>query len=515
MEEWNKVSEAQQLFHLKTFLESRGYYGLRSQKSGKQLVATLPAQRLVSTWELQGAEEVDQDTFRKIVSEPLTPKLLDSITARVRLELENRGYPCATIQTKGDAATGKVWTKVERGTIKRITQMKREPITGLKTDVLSRYEGFKMGDLFTRDALRLAENRIASEGILQDVHYEVDCEKEGAHLTQKSVAGPPRLFILGIGVNTEKGPSAKVTWSHLRLGERASSIGLTLTGSFKEQRFETVSDWYFSDSLNRFHLSPSLSVSHENENTYERYEGQLRLTPATSWDGQRVALRASFGPTLNLERTISGLGPRNSRFLAFDGKLRITDHGYELYQTSPRSGYEIYLSDASTFHSILSPVTASKLNLRFSYLWNLLDWDPPSIIFGFRGGAAVTVTEENLLNTSVLPSSFRNFLGGSSDLRGFSRLTLPGPEGALTSVYFGTEMRFLSILPWNLQPFLFTDFGKMGKKSFSFDREFYWCPGVGMRWESAIGVFRSTLARGITNGVGQGTTLYLSYGEEF
>lgn len=519
VQEWNKLSESQSLFSLKTFLENRGYFDVVTRNEDGRTLVQVGAQTYVGSWDLQDEGRLDASRFRLIQGQLLTPSLLDSVTDRVRLALENESYGCPVVKTYANAAKQSAWTKVEPVEKKTIYSVNREPVQGMDAGSLRRYDAFTLGGPFNRDNLYLTERRISAEAILQNAHFEIRCSGNQVYLTQKNIAGPPRIFVFGVGVNTEKGPSAKVTWKHLRLGENGSNLALSLTGSFREQRFDAISDYYFSDPLNRFHLNPSLTLTHQNEKAYERYEGQLRLTPATSWDGDTFGLKAFFGPTLNIENKVSGLGKKESKFIAFNTLVQMMQHSYELHENSPQGGLEVDFSTMSTIKSGGSSFGATKVDIHSTELWNLFYLDPPAVIIGVRADLSTVFTEETLAANSNLPSTHRLFLGGSRDLRGFSRISLPDSAGALTAVSASGEVRFVSFLPWKLQPFVFTDFGKVGLKQMQLNDVLYWSPGVGLRWESPIGAFRSTLAKGFISRGGSNTpagwNLYLSYGEEF
>lgn len=511
VKEWQKISEAQSLYHLKIFLGDRGYYQILTKAEGNLTLVLIPPKTRVSEWNLNGTTKVTPSRFRKILGEPITPKLLDSVSDLITLDLQNQGYACPVVRTEAQVDQKTLNTKVETGQIKKIKQVTRQKIEGMDTEALRRYDAFQLDSLFQKDLVRLTEVRVLSDNSLQDSHFEIDCAQDNdVILRQKNLAGPPRLFLVGIGANTEKGPSLKVSWKHLRLGEQASRLAFSLSGSFREQRLDALLDWYFPNPLNRFHLQPGFSLSHRTENSFERYEGELRLTPATSWDNSLLGVQFSFGPTLNFEKTVVGFGPNDAKFMAFFAGLRIKEHRYELYESSPRQGFELNVNDLTAVKDVFSNMSASKVGIRFTYLWNFANWDPPLWIFGLRGAMSSTLTDETV-TSSVLPSSFRHFLGGSGDLRGFSRLSLPGPEGALTATYLSAEIRLSNYLPWSLQPFAFFDIGMLGKKSLQLDGKVYPSPGLGLRWESPIGVFRGTGALGD----GKDLNLYISYGEEF
>ncbi len=519
VKEWQKISDAQSLYHLKIFLSEKGYFKVLTQAAGSKTLVLIHEKTQVTSWELLGSDELPASKFKRILGQTLTPQLLDNITDRITLAFQNRGYGCPIVRTTANSDSGTVVTRVQTGKRMRVQSIEREPVEGIETEVLSRYEAFHLGDWFQKDFLRLTEMRIMNDNILQDSHFEVKCREDGVHLKQKSVAGPPRLFLFGVGLNTEKGPFAKVSWKHSRLGKNASRMGASISGSLNEQRLDLFSDYYFNGKLTRLLLRPSVLVSHETEKNYERYVGELRLTPVTTWDNSWLGAQFSFGPTLNFEKTVVGIGPKDTKFMASFFGLILQSHSFELNESAPRSGFQVNLNALTAIQSVFSRVSASKFTLKFTHLWNVMDWDPHIVVLGLRGAVASTFTNEEIRSSDVLPSSFRHFLGGSKDLRGFGRLELPAPEGALSSVYLSGEARLANTLPWNLQPFTFVDAGMTGPKSTELDNKIYWSPGLGMRWESPIGSFRGTVARRIispeTVVPDSRWNFYFSYGEEF
>ena len=230
-------------------------------------------------------------------------------------------------------------------------------------------------------------------------------------------------------------------------------------------------------------------------------------------------MTATFGPSLTFTRQVRGTGPTHSEFVAFNSQIRMMSHLYELFASAPREGYQVELKTLAAFRGVLSPVDAQRFELRGTYLWNFLNLNPPFLILGVRAGVATTFTPENFATSTVLPSNFRHYLGGSSDLRGFNRLALPGPNGALTSLTASGEARMPDLLPWGFEPLVFVDAGQLGRESLHLDSPTYWNPGLGMRWASPIGAFRVTVAHGFVAGDPASTLpgwrLYLSYGEEF
>jgi outer membrane translocation and assembly module TamA len=174
------------------------------------------------------------------------------------------------------------------------------------------------------------------------------------------------------------------------------------------------------------------------------------------------------------------------------GEFRLTDHYYEFYRSSPREGFDIRAEVNLTEKDVLSSVSGNLFRIGFEKLWNLSNWDPPSIVIGLRGRLGTTLTGENLSDVR-LPTDFRHFLGGSTDMRGFGLRELPGVNGALTAIYFGVESRFLDLLPIGLQPFVFVDGAVFGQEPAALDGPIFYSPGVGIRWQTQFGVVRTTL----------------------
>jgi len=520
-EPWRKIPVSQALFHLRTFLQSRGYHRSKSLKENDKWVIEAGVPTTVSRVAFQGMADTRKLLkLRKIVGEILTPPLLDSVTARVSRTLQAMGFGCPKVDVEGDPDTGEILVKIDSGSIQNVLDVSEEPVDGVNEEIFRRYDAFQMGKRFDGDHLQLTQNRILSLGLVQSTYFSARCEAEGVLLRQKSVGGPPRRLTLGIGINTEKGPLARVTWRNARMGQMASQIELSVNAWFRNgnnngQEFSALGSWYPLSRPSRFYLKPIFSVKHESTEPREFLLVQLQLGPATTWDSQNLGLSATLGPRLNVIRTARGTGMGDSTFLSLSGSFTLMSHPFELYRTSPRCGFELNLSASLSQKGWLSGVTAQALHLDFQNLFNFLNEDPPFFVIGFRGGISTTITAESLTSAS-LPAIFRYHLGGSKDLRGFSLLELPDAQGALTAGFSSLEFRFPYTFPWGLQPLFFVDLGMTGKQFLSLDGALYWSPGLGLRWETGIGVFRGTVANGFINSRSRAhPQFYLSYGEEF
>ena len=131
---------------------------------------------------------------------------------------------------------------------------------------------------------------------------------------------------------------------------------------------------------------------------------------------------------------------------------------------------------------------------------------------------STTLISETRYAIRNLTPQFHYYLGGSSDIRGFARKSLPREVNpALTQLYSGLELRLASVLPYKIEPLIFLDGGVLGFSSNRLEMPFYYAPGSGIRWNSPFGVFRATLALGYIyqNAASANIQFFLSYMEEF
>ena len=195
-------------------------------------------------------------------------------------------------------------------------------------------------------------------------------------------------------------------------------------------------------------------------------------------------------------------------------------HHFEFYRSDPRAGFRTSLAAAFSGAHAFSDVAAQRFRWSGEALWNIRNYDPPLFVIAVRGAAATTVTGETLEPSTGIPPLFRQYLGGSDNLRGFGRLELPGPLGGLSSAFASLELRFAAGLALGIQPIVFTDLGAFGVRPMEIESTLYWSPGFGVRWTSPVGVLRASLAHGYVTEGGVDPALThlqfdLSLGEEF
>lgn len=517
---WNNIPDNQATFHLKTFLQDRGYFFPKVQREGGSLVVDLGTPAIVKSFKVKGEpSDFPVAHLRKIIGRIITPSLLDEVKGRITQNLMSEGFACPDVKMEAAAATGELTAMLAAGPKQSIVSVTRDKIESLNDETPDRYRAFVIGQTYNADYLSVTTQRILQEGLVQSTYFITSCEKDGVHLHQKFVPGPPRVVRVGFGVNTETGPMVRAGWRNSRLGDGASIVDLNAKVSFRRQDLEATGKWYYVPYPSRYFIRPTFNVTREKVSAYENYTSKFQFAPGMTWDGPEVGIETYGGPTLNYEHTVVGAGPKQSTYVSFRGEIYLRSHYYEYYRNSPRNGFEVRLQTNHTFNNFLSDVDANSFRLRFEKNWNFFHYDPPLLVISVRGGIGTTITPETP-KSKRLKTDFRHFLGGSTDLRGFGPLDLPGEGGALTSADFGTELRLVEVLPFGLQPLIFTDVGKLGERSWWLNSPVFWSPGGGIRWQSPIGVVRTTLARGFTTGEGFGNRkaqwqFYFSFGEEF
>jgi translocation and assembly module TamA len=157
-----------------------------------------------------------------------------------------------------------------------------------------------------------------------------------------------------------------------------------------------------------------------------------------------------------------------------------------------------------------------------NYLFQLNWVDPPQWILGFRYSFATTITDQVPGSATQLPAQYFLTLGGDQNVRGFGRNEINNRTvGGLTSMSFGTELRFAKTFAAGIEPFFLFDFGALGDQPLELDSTIYYAPGFGIRWSTPFGAIRTTVAHGYlsqnraANGDLEHIQFFLSFGREF
>lgn len=517
-EDWKKIPLSQAEFVLKNFLQERGYLHPTFNREYPVLNVDPGEKTKVKNFTQEGGTSKFQiRRKRKVVGEVLTPALMDTVEKWASQELKRDGYACPFVKAEADSDSGEIHLKINPGDILNPTAvLESQEIPGLRPKVLRRYDAFILGNPYNIDNVSLSETRIENEGTVESAHFTTHCEENKVSLTQETVPGLPRLFITGIGFNTEGLFLGKISLKNSRLGTNGSVLLTSLYGSTKDQKFDSDLKWYFLNQPSRFYFNPGIDFEHDNEDPYETLSARVRFAAARTFEFQYFGFLLRSGPVFNQFRTLRGVGPTSSRFVSLESEFLAQNHVYELNRANPIEGYSIALLSDLNSSNFLSDTSVQKLTVRGEYLLNLNNYDPPLFILGFRAGGSTLVSGDHPGPGSFLPQTYLQYLGGSGDLRGYGLKELSATQiGGMTSFYFDTEARFDSLLPFNIEALLFYDLGFLSDSPFSFTPPLYQSPGVGLRWRSPFGTFRTTLAHGYPSDINSHFQFYLSFGEEF
>lgn len=511
-----------------TYLQDSGYFRPRFKEEGDTMyVAPGPMSHIKSVVYEGAPRRIKVHQRRHVKGRVLTPKVLNEIEKWTVSRLESRGYPCPKVKSRANAETGEVVVEIVPGPRQRVVTIKEQPVLHMNPGVPRRFDAFRIDKWYNRDLLTLTSRRIQTDGLLQSTYFTASCEGQGQDegggvvLEQKNFAGRPRIVSVGFGANTEGLVLVKASWKHTRLEDNASLFQVDGLASYKQQQVNISAGLYPFQPTSRWHIMPLGSVDHERESQFHFLSSNAGVAAAGSWDNQKIGAVFRVGPNFNLVDNFRGTETGLTKFLSLQSRVDLMSHGFEYYLTRPRTGFQVGLAVDLNNKNLLSDVTAQRVTLDGHYLYNLLGYDPPLLVFGVRGGLYNTFTKGSAATVSKLPPSYKYYLGGSPDLRGWGRRELPSEDGAFSAAYVSAEVRLGELLPGGFQPFVFTDAGIFGDQALRYQGPVYWSPGVGLRWESPIGMFRGTAARGLKSGGNQAGTkdphwqYYVSFGEEF
>lgn len=517
---WQNVPESQALFHIRAILNAQAYFSPEITRDGERIIIEPGPRSMVEKVIFRNDPPRFKDrVFRGFEDQPMTPAALEEARNWTRSRLRSIGYPCPDVQVRAGYETGVLEVDIQPGPLLKLDRVLRPQTEELKEQVFRRYDAFNVGSLFNADLLALSSRRIIEDDVADFSMFEDRCAPEGAIATQKAILGKPRTLIFAFGASTEEFPIFKTEWKNARIDSYGSSVTLALYASSRLQSLRASSELYWLHDIPPLYFLPSAEVRRESEPTYKAFLQEFQFGLGHRHDDSRYRYILNYSPTYTIERTIEGEGPSRTQYLSFETSFELISHYFEFFRATPQEGHRFKVSWDAQRRGIGSTFSADLLEFMGTALWNLGSFDPPLIVLGIRFGHSVVMTS-TLRN---VPTSFRLFLGGADDIRGFFRHAINNANtGFQTASYVGLEARSLEILPFNLQPFIFNDFAKVGENNWTWTKTTYLSPGVGIRWQSPLGAFRGTAARGIIVDEDplqpqppEEWNFFLSYGREF
>lgn len=524
---WEHIPFFQMQGVAKSALERRGY--LQPEFSVTDGKITIRAGTVVKITEIQVIGTNFDRVLEKYwlpLGKPLTPAMLDQITAHIEGVLGEEGYPCPTIDIKADRATGFVLVKVTEGEQWLVKKIVTEGIAGTNGRIEQRFLALGEGDIYDAIKLQLSSQRLIASGLVLDARFTARCNLREPGIVQLDMTtGDPRLLSFGFGFDTENYVMSRVLWENSRFGAMGSRAVFEAMLSYRSARVSAGFDWYYLPFVSRHYLANNLTLSQRNERQFRTLELKGLVAPSWQQDFSRSNLSWYAGPAFHIIRMERGPGRELSRLISADAGFRMMSHDFEYFRPSPRSGHQVSYNIMQAMKFVGSDVNITKHHFSTTHLWNVGAMQPPIYVLGLRTDFATVVTGQGT-DSSEIPASLRLFLGGMDNIRGFGRNRLPGSEvGTLTTAYIGTELRFNEILPWRLQPLIFADFAMLGddERNLVLNKDnIYWSPGFGTRWESPIGNMRFSLGHGFVEGPADDNLshqeqwqFYFSFGDTF
>lgn len=493
-EGWRHVPLPQAQYQLKVILQERGYLKPRFERNGNHLDVWSGPQEKFSALKVYGGDGLLRaDKKRKIIGEPITPDKLDELNQWAETELRTQGFACPKIDVRAQAWDGVAKVSVAPGLRQRIASLKVSGMEGLDGHTLDRYLAFAVGDSYDVQEMQLTVSRLMGDGLAQTAYFTTACRGSNVDLHLHTDLGKPRLFRFGVGASTEEFPFADVWFKNSRLDNKASSLTMTLHASPRLQSLNVNAELYVIPWSKYTYLGPRFTAKRKSETFFEELSAKIGADIARAWDMWSSRFRARGGPTLNYVNTVQGKGPDDVSFFSWEGSLWAMSHKYEVGTRTQWDGWEAGFEYDGQRKGVGSYINVDRYEFDFKYLWNMGSLSPPLFVLGTRG-QLIGIDNKN---NAKLPSEYRIFYGGDDNLRGFGRQVLNNDEvGYLTALYLGLELRLVKEMPYGFEPFLLSDFAKLGDQRYHFGSSLFTSWGVGLRWASPVGTWRASAARG-------------------
>ena len=518
---WSLIPYWQRVYFLTVFLQARGYFFAQFSPDGNRVVADAGPLVVAKSINLRrNPLGLDAHRYWQIYNQPLTTDLLNQLETLILHDYAKAGFPCAAAQIQAYPAENMITVDINTGDRISFPAIVGGPIPGQLPGLERRYDAFETGAIFDPMLLDLTSRRIINDQLVVTTNFTTRCTHPGFRVYQYFIPGKPNLINLGIGFDTEEYLIGEAGFRNGRLLETASSLEGFAHASYRLFLLRAGFNWYYAHRVTRHYIKTSLSFNRQNEKDFDSRSTDLKVGPFVYRDVDALALSLWLAPTVRRIIVTRGGGPATTNSLALTLSASAMTHDFEYYASNPRSGFGVNIDLAGESKAMGSAISVSSYTLSMTHLWSLFNYAPPISILGIRVKLAATAPGGDT-KADEIPANFKHRLGGSSDIRGFARGSIP-PQGSLLFAYTGMELRMNHLLPFGLQPVTFLDVGKIGDSAADMGATTYWSPGWGIHWQTPVGVIRATMAYGLVNGKmstewhhREGWQFYLSLGEQF
>lgn len=511
---WTDIPRNQALSALRTALQKRGYHQPVIRERGELVeIDPGPLTRVRSVRAFGSPPGFELRRRRGVIDELLTPATLDDLEAWSRETLQGLGFPCPQVSSLAGVAEGIIELELDPGLPRSYGEVRIDGAPPRLAVQLGRLQAFHADWPFRRTGLEASAARLVATGVVEQAQLVPGCEGEEG-VRADIVPGLPRLLSLQFSFDTEELLRVHGRFVQRTLPGRSLLMSTVETSlSWRLQELAALAQWYAGAAPSRFWFEPGVAVRRRDERPFESVTTEARFVFGVAGDRQAWGWRVRIGPQFAVHRTQAGLGPDRAEVLSLSVEAEAASHRYEVYRA--RDLQRGWVADARALLAnagFAADFGAVYVEAGGALNIDLRGDDPPSLMLGLRARIGTTFTDED---TAALPPEWRHHLGGAADLRGFSRLALPGDRrGALTRATLGIELR-PGLSASTLQPLAFIDGGMLGSEEASLDGSPYWSAGGGLSWESPVGPLRATLANGWVGSKDEGPQLFLAWGRMF
>jgi len=215
-ESWKKIPVNQAKFHIKTFLQQRGYFFPTFQESENKIIIFPGKKTFIKKINVEDDAPpfLNIKKLRKAKNTPLTPQKLNYIQDWVVRELKNNGYACPKVSGAAYAESGVVNLSLTPGKFFKSVKIE-DQFKVFNKPVLRRFDAFGLDKPYQENLFQLTKRRTEDSGILEATYFVSQCEAphktDEITVEQKLILGRPRLFRFGVGANTEEYALAKIS----------------------------------------------------------------------------------------------------------------------------------------------------------------------------------------------------------------------------------------------------------------------------------------------------------------
>jgi outer membrane translocation and assembly module TamA len=508
---YKEVPLYQAAFHLRSFLDNRGYIRAEMKIQNDVLVVDPGEPVRLKTVDVNPDEPELAKIAERQRGEIVRPALLNKLESSLQRRQRESGYPCAVVssQARGEAVS----LQVSRGPLRTLGDFRAAEIPGLRPEALTRFQPFDADSVYDVRLLELYEKRLLRDNVVQGTYFKDNCKSTRPHIEQSFLLGPPRTLRFGIGIDTEIGPLLQSSWRHHRFSDMAAQASFTLQASLTQQSLTARTEYFPWHRQARLSINPQLKLLRLSGREAIEISNSIETLAARSWDAASAKWTLAAGPGFISSWSKTRAEPEfhQESSAALLGRAEFRTHAFETFDAHPQDGFLVGVTGEYRDPVLGFADRTFKLAADGRAILPLGLCGKGRCIAGLRVLSSQTWTSADSLGD--LPLSLKTYLGGFDSLRGYALQSFPDNDGfgALASLASGFEFRALDVFVPRWEPYLFFDIGSYGLNGTRLNEGPFSAVGLGLRWISPIGLVQGYVARPSLGGV----YFYASLGGEF